>query len=380
MKLTQFSGINNVSPPERHAAGELALAYNVDIDATKALVTRRGRTLRHADCAHSLYEAPFGLIGVVGNDLVRFAADGTVAATIYFALGPNRVWFAPVPGGRVAFSNGLIHGLSAGAAATEWGVAAPLLPAGAVVVGETPYWLTMLRLADGMESEPLYCGPTLIGATMRGLPERDGFSVNVYYALHGEVGFYAGTAASEQFTFTGQNDDLVLPCQTEHMRPPPVGRCLSAWGARTLIAVGSVLYATSPYQFEQVDMRRDFLQLDHEITFVHGVNAGIWVGTTHALLFLRGPSFDQVGHEIVRSGPVVLGSGTPADFTLFAADARPDGALDGAMCISDGEVVACGSTGAARVFAAGRYRTAFTEVVATTRVRDGVLQYLASSV
>lgn len=378
MKLASFVGINNVSPAERHVDGELATANNVDIDATKALVTRRGRTLRYADCAHSLYQAPFGLLGVVENDLVRFNDAGAVAATIYFSLGPARVWFAPLPDGRVAFSNGLIHGLTDGGASTEWGVPAPT-NAGAVVVGETPYWLTFVRVADGLESAPLYCGPTMIGSTMNGLPERDGYAVNVYYAVDGIAGFYAGTAADPSFKFTGDNDDLVLPCQTEHMVPPPVGRCLSAWGARMLIAVDNVLWATSPYQREQVDARRDFLQLDDAITFVHGVDAGIWIGTTRALLFLRGQTLDQVGLEVVRSGTVVLGSGALADFTLFPADARPGGALDGAMCISDGEIVACGSSGVARVFAAGQYKADVDEVVATTRVREGVLQYLASS-
>jgi hypothetical protein len=351
----------------------------VDIDATRALVTRRGRTLRLAECAHSLYEAPFGLLGVIENDLVLFDAVGAVAATIYFSLGPGRVWYETLPDGRVAFSNELITGLTDGGPAAVWGAAAPT-EAGAAVVGETPYWLTFARLSDGLESAPLYCGPTLVGAPLTGLPEREGHALNVYYALDGLVGFYAGTAAADSFIFTGQNDDLVLPCQTEHMTPPPVGRCLSAWGARMLIAVGTVLWATSPFQFEQVDARRDFLQLGETITFVHGVNAGIWVGTTQRLLFLRGSALDSLALEDVRSGPVALGSGTPADFTLFAPDARPGGALDGAMCISNGEIVACGSSGVAVVYGAGRYKTAFTEVVATTRVRDGVVQYLASSV
>jgi hypothetical protein len=378
MKLASFIGINNVSPPERHAAGELATAVNVDIDASKALVSRRGRTLRYADCAHSLYRAGFGLLGVVENDLVRFAADGSLAATVYFALGPSRVWFATLPDGRVAFSNGLIHGLTDGGPAVEWGVPVPTHP-GVVVAGQTPYWLTFLRLADRLESAPLYCGTTLIGSVLQGLPEREGYAINVYYAPDGIAGFYAGTAADDSFHFQGENDDLVLPCQTEHLAPPPVGRCLSAWGARMLIAVGSVLWATTPFQFEQVDARRDFLQLDGDITFVHGVDAGIWIGTTEALLFLRGASLDLVALEVVRSGPVVLGSGAPADFTLFPADARPGGALSGAMCLSDGEIVACGSSGVARVFAEGQYKAGFTEVVATTRVRDGVLQYVASA-
>ena len=110
---------------------------------------------------------------------------------------------------------------------------------------------------------------------------------------------------------------------------------------------------------------------------MHGVDAGFWVGTDAALIFMRGITFDQLRQDKVREAPVVLGSGTPADFTLMP-EARP-GSLTGAFCVCGNEIVACGSGGAAVPLAAGRYKVpAMTSCWATTRVRDGVLQYLVS--
>jgi ADP-ribose pyrophosphatase YjhB (NUDIX family) len=96
----QFLGINNVEDPTRVKPGEMLVASNVDIAGT--LLSRRGRTRLKAGAAHSLYEAPFGLLAVVDNDLLLLAADGTEVRTVYETIGYTRVWYADLPDGRVA--------------------------------------------------------------------------------------------------------------------------------------------------------------------------------------------------------------------------------------------------------------------------------------
>lgn len=377
--VTSFVGINNVTNTTRLKTGELTVALNVDLDATGAIVTRRGRTLLRAGKVSSLWRSRFGLLCVLDTDFGLMSDDGLTFTPLFFGLGcDDRVWYTTRPDGKVVFSNGYITGLTDGVAVYPWGVPMPI-ERGDSVAGETPYWLTYIRQSDKIESAPLYCPPTLIGAPLTGLPVRSGFDIGVYYALDGVVGFYAGSTSTDSFVFTGEASQLINPCQTEHLQPMPAGTCLSNWGARTLVAVGNVLWATSPYRREQRDVRRDFIQLPDPITFVYGVDEGIWLGTTTELLFLRGKGLDQLKQDRMRAGPVVLGSGVPANFTLIPPDKRPGGALGGAFCISDGEIVACSNSGEVAVYAAGQYKSNFTEVVATTRVRDGVLQYLASA-
>jgi hypothetical protein len=379
--IEQFIGINNVSAPFRHRPGELTEALNIDVDATRALVSRRGRARIRAGQAHSPYRAPFGLLCVLDMDLGLLSDDGVTFTPLYFALGcDDRVWYATLPNGLVAFSNGYITGLTDGASVRAWGVPTPLTPAGNAVEGPTPYWLTYVRQSDGLEGGPIYCAPTVVGAPLEGLPVRAGYDIAVYYAVDGMTGFYAGQTATDAFTFGGEPKDLINPCRTMDLAPMPAGRCLAVWQSRALVAQGRVLWATTPFMhgFEMRNVARDFVQMPDDITFVHGVDAGLWVGTTAELVLLRGEAFGDLKVVSRRAGGVVLGSGTEVDFTLMAPDARPGGALRGAMCISGGEIVGCGSGGELQVYAAGQYKTTMTEAFATTRVRDGVMQYVVS--
>lgn len=378
-----FVGINNVAAPERHAPGELQAAINVDLDSTRALVTRRGRVpvTGGAGDVRNLWQAPGGLLMLLDGYVQSLPLAGGVPVKLSPNLGCNdRIWFTLHPDGRVAWSNGLINGLIEAdlQSSREWGVAPPTV-AGDAPDGDTPYWLTWIRLSDRLESAPMYCGPTTVGAPITGLEVRDGYATGVYYALDGLTGFYAGVTLTDSFQFTEAHDKLVQPCVTEHRMPPPPGICLTSWGARTLMTVDNVIFATTPFQRESFDPRRDFIQVPDRVTWLHGVDAGFWIGTKRELLFMQGTSLDQLRKATVRDKPVLLGSGVPADFTLMDPAARPGGALDGAFCVCGDEIVACGSTGAVQVYAAGRYKVpAMNSCWATTRVRDGVLQYLVS--
>lgn len=381
--IEAFVGINNVAAPERHEPGELQAAINVDLDSTRALVTRRGRVLvtGGAGDVRNLWQAPGGLLMLLDGYVQSLPLAGGVPVKLSPNLGCNdRIWFTLHPDGRVAWSNGLINGLIAAdlQSSGPWGIAPPV-EAGDAPVGETPYWLTWIRLSDRLESAPLYCGPTTRGQPITGLSVRDGYATGVYYALDGETGFYAGVTMTDTFTEDDPTAALTQPCETEDRFPPPPGICLTTWGARTLMAVDNVLVATSPYSREQHNPERDILQFPDRITWLHGVDGGFWIGTEAALLFMRGVTFDQLRLDVVRNAPVAMGSGTPADFALMPAEARP-GSMHGAFCICGNEILACGSGGAAVAYAAGRYKVpTMTGCWATTRVRDGVLQYLVSS-
>lgn len=369
----QFLGINNVEDPTRLEPGEMAAAMNVDIDGT--LISRRGRALRKAGGAHSLYEAPFGLLAVVDNDLLLLAADGTELRTVYETIGYTRVWYADLPDGRVAFSNGLISGLATASETTPWGLPIPLDP-GVGIPGDTPYMVTYQRSSDGRESAPTY-GTVSIDTTQAiiGLPALAGYVINVYLAPYGEAMFLAGSTATDTWTPTG--DALGPQFVGGVVDVPPVGTILAPWHGRMLIADGTTLWATRPLQPDLCDRTRDFVQFEHPITLLYGTGSGLFVGTTQALHFLAG---GDIGTEMqlrtITRAPVTKGSAVEIDTAHLKAEVRPGGRA--AMCIVDGVLTLIFGDGQAAPLTANRYRRELGEVWATTRMRDGTLQYLAS--
>ena len=76
--MKQFLGINNVADPTRLKDGELLTAVNVDIGSTGDLSSRKGSTTLRAGAAHSVYEAPFGLLAVIDSDLVLLDTAGAL--------------------------------------------------------------------------------------------------------------------------------------------------------------------------------------------------------------------------------------------------------------------------------------------------------------
>ena len=368
----QFLGVNNVEDPTRLKPGEMLVASNVDIAGT--LLSRRGRALRKAGAAHSLHQAPFGLLAVVDNDLLLLDDDGTVLRLVYDTIGYTRVWYTELADGRVAFANGLISGLTTASATTAWGLPAPP-DAGVGIAGDTPYMVTFVRSSDGRESAPTY-GTMSIDPTqwIIGLPTASGYALNVYLAPYGEAMFLAGSTATDTWAPTG--DPLGPQFVGGVVDVPPVGTLLATWHARTLIVDGSTLWATRPFQPDLCDRTRDFVQMPAPITLVYGTGSGLFVGTTKALHFLAGTDFGELQMRTVTRGPVTKGSAVEIDTAYLPAEMRTGGR--GALAIVDSVLVLLTGDGQAVPLTANRYRREVEEVWATTRLRDGTLQYLAS--
>ena len=377
MKVTGFRGINNVADPARLAPGEMTAATNLDVGARGILLSRRGRELLVSGAASSVFESPFGIFALVGNDLELYAADGTPLRTVYETLGYTRVWYALLPDGRVAFSNGLIQGLSSAIETTTWGIERPP-DAGTGAPGDTPYQITYVRNSTGLEGPPTYGDPIDPAGSVVGLPVRAGHSINVYFAPHGETAFLAGNAVGDTFQWNGSQ---LGPARTGlGLDMPPVGSLLHTWRSRVLIADGPTIWATRPLQPELCDLTRDFIQMPDPVTLLYGNNDGLFVGTTAGLYFLEGTAFEQFKLQQLAAGRVVLGSGVEANLAYLNEKVRPNGAPQGALCLLDGAVHVLFGAGGVIGLTTTTYRTTAVEVHATVRLRDGVLHYLAAPV
>lgn len=385
LKLQNWSGINNVLPPERLGEKDLVVAMNVDIGLSGEVSRRGGYDVAAEGCHKNVWQAKGFMLATTEGALVAISPGGA-EAVLHPALGGARVWYCNFPDGRTAFSNGAIRGITDGATTTEWGVPVPnsvgaLSPvAGALGPGEYRYVITYVRLTDGLEGGGEWSLPVQLdqgGLLLMNLPQRAGFKINVYLTgANGTSAHLAGDTLTSSFSYLGANDALVVPYATDNMRPAPAGRCLAFWRGRALVAQGKVLCASRPHGWETFDPLRDFKQFTDDITLVVPVTDGIYVGTRSELAFLSGTEFDKLTYELSIDGPVVLGSGAPVpgDKIVLGKDREQGSAM---LCIAAGMIVAGFDGGQVTRLTAGRYSTEATEVAATFREVDGVPQYIA---
>ena len=385
LTFEKFSGINNVIPPQRIGDGELVAATNADVGLSGELRRRAGYAEQEPGCHKNVHQAKGFLLATRdGGELV--AIDGATTTSLHPALGVARVWYCNLPDGRTAFSNGSITGVADGVSMTGWGMPVPenigaLTPvAGELDPGDYQYQITYVRLSDGLEGGAAFSNPAAVpdgGVLLTGLPQRDGYKINVYLTgANGENAYLAGSTAGSSFSYLGKNDALVLPCKTGNLGPAPVGTVLAFWRSRVLVAVGNVLYASLPNQWELFDQRRDFKQFSAPITLIQPVDDGVYVGTDDELVFLSGDRFDGLAYRQVVSGRVALGSGVCVRGERLK---QGDGVGQGSamICIADGRIVAGFNGGGIVRMTEGRYATGAGEVAATFREADGVPQYIA---
>lgn len=375
MKIREFTGINNVSDEMKLAPGELVSAVNVDVWSRGNLRRRRGRTLLTAGDVRDVFVAPFGVLACVGPDLVLFDAAGSLLRTVYASIGYTRVWFVTLNDGRVAFSNGLITGIASLTTTAPWGVPTPPDAGDAVVGVGTTYAITYVRDSDKLEGPVRYgyeIDPTQGGIV--NLPVLAEHSINVYLGPHGSDLFLAGNTTTDTFMPGGQLGASFLGAG---IVAPPAGTSLYSWNSRILIADGKTLWATKPFQPESLDATKDFIQLPSEITTLYGTGSGLFVGTADELYYFTGTVWQDMKAQTIASGYVARGSMVEVSLNYLHKSVRPNGIQQGALCLIDGAVFLIFGDGQVHGLTSGRYKTAATEVYATTRLHEGVLQYIA---
>ena len=384
LTFEKFSGINNVQPEHRLGGPDLTVALDVDIGLTGEITRRSGFAVVSGTCHKNLHQAQGYMLATVNGDLSAIHPDGT-SHVVAQSLGVERVWYCNLPDGRTTFSNGLIHGVTDGLTGFDRSVpapdslGAPGMAFGALYPGQYRYHLTHVRLADRLEGPATSSEPITIsqgGLHLGGLPQIDGYAVNVYLSgQDGEGAYLAGSATGAEFDYTGNNAALVLPCRTLGAQPFPVGTITAFWRGRVLVAQGDVLWASRSAMPHLSDWR-DFKPMGAAITAIQPVDDGVYVGTASDLIFLSGTTWDQLAFVPTRRGPVVPGSGVSAPGDRIKLG---DGVGNGTamLCIAGGEIVAGFNGGQTTSLTGGRYRTTATEVCATFREVDGIPQYLA---
>ncbi len=107
---------------------------------------------------------------------------------------------------------------------------------------------------------------------------------------------------------------------TQYLRAMPPGEILRRWRGYLLVARGRHLYLSQPMRYGLYSPRHGFVQFPERITFVEGVEGGVFVGQQTGVVFLDGSKPGDWSHRDTGGDPPFPGSSVLADASMFGAD------------------------------------------------------------
>lgn len=291
MEIKGFKGLRNTTSPERFKPGDLAVAYDVNIDNTGKIASRKGLTLKNPTALHSLYSSHSITIAVAGQSLVSIGSDFSL--TTLKTLTSTRPLSVDTVIDTIYYSNGVDSGRIRGSTVSSWGVTPPIgQPAasstyGVLPAGKYQYALTFLR--GDYES-----GTGLTGTI--DLPSGGGISFsNIEVSTNPEVTdkvLYISGANGEQvykavvlpnaqttYVYAAAGLDLTIPLITQFKSGPPPGYIVRTYNGRMYVVTGDAVYYSDPYSLELFDLGSGFLRFPGQVALFEPVNDGIYVAT-----------------------------------------------------------------------------------------------------
>jgi len=298
----KFTGLRNNVPADRFELTDLVSALNVDVDDSARLTRRYGHsTAVLAGSYKSLWSGAGVTLVVKGETQLVRVHPGLTEQVLRTGLSAGvRMSYAAV-GDRAYYSNDIQSGVIDKGVNRTWGMAPPASLAVAVVNGVLEagrYQVAMTYLRnDGQESGCV--GPGLAELPTSGgllldlgvAPDDATIQYKIIYLskCNGETLYRVGAVAPSETTFTYLVDQpMEVPLATGHLRPPPAGHLVSAFGgARTLVAKGSRVYYSEPFAPELFDLRKHY-QLEDRLTLLVGMDDGAYVSTVNGVSWLAG--------------------------------------------------------------------------------------------
>lgn len=353
MPIFPLAGVNNVARDDDMVrAGDVPArfvrdAVNVDIHRDGRLSVRRGFAKVSDLPLRDVWQSPLhgDVFAACGGQWGRLERGTWSFAPLLAGIGVGRVYHAVV-NNRVMMSCDAGLFVFDGVAVRRLTVDTPppplLLPAaGAMVSGAYAAAVSWLR-DDGVESAlsdavrldvadgglsvlvPV-CGDSAVVGVRVYLSKPDGG------VLH-RVGDFAPDVGQVDFVSPPQ---WGVAEDKRWLSPMPQGAFLQLWRGRLWTVRGNVLYYSQPLAWHLHDARYDFIQLPQRVSFLAGVDGGLWVGQSDHVVFLAGDSPDNLipVRHAVRS-PV---AGSAA--TLPAQDGSRFGGGQAVLWLADNGLV-----------------------------------------
>ena len=240
VEFRKFAGIKNTVERERLGPDELEIAINVDLDDVGELHRRQGSQLVASGNWSSLFNSDLGKVygvrnGVLGRVLPNFN-------------------FLEMQAGFTAFD-----------------------PLATVQVGSNIYWSCRTQ-AGVIDVQNDTSGPWL-GPSIPPPYIPDPLDPNALPLPSLPMGTWWWSPVV--------NPQPTLPAvRGKILGPPPFASALAYFNGRIWLAQGKTLWHTELYLYNYVNMTRNFMQFEHEITMLGSVTDGVYVGTKEGVWFL----------------------------------------------------------------------------------------------
>lgn len=340
MDISRFSGLRNTTSPERFKVGELAEAFDIDIDNTGRPLSRIGVTKVNATPAHSLFANHRVAMCVNGTTLSAIEANASL--TPIQTLSTSNYLSAETVNDFVYYTNGVDTGRLIGRTPGCWGVPVPVgQPVTSQLRGQLPpgrysYAVTFIRGSDGHESGTGIAGQidvTLggIGFTNIEVSTCAEVSSKIIYlsTANGETMYRAAVIPNTQtiYAYTSDGTDLTIPLVTQFAGPPPAGSLVRTYNGILYVVVGDTVYYSDPYNFDLFRLDTNFLRFPGRVVMFEACNDGIYVGTPDAggddvestgyIWFLAGGRPDQMKSTQLFDYGVIANSAVKTDAAYF---------------------------------------------------------------
>ncbi|WP_286713037.1 hypothetical protein [Acinetobacter sp. UBA2581] len=329
MKLLPIVGIDNTSHDDALTVGGQSPAYfmrdiiNFDIsDRGSAELRKSGRKV--SDRVYTkLWQSPlhkdvFGMdhVGMLYKvDPISFSGTelGQVGHDANFEVVNNLVYIAGSLG-IFTFNGAVLNKITLDAP----GYPFLMKDAGSLSAGQ--YGVAISYLSGDIESELSRTefisveGDAGIRVTVPLIKGEGITGVNVYITSSNGTELYLyGRYAADAVEVNITAESSGRPANFQHLSKMPSGQFLTQWQGRLVTADKNMLHFSQSMTYHLTDARYDYVRLPQRISFVVGVEGGLWVGQVDKVVFLRGTSPDNFTFEVKTAQAPIKGTAITLD-------------------------------------------------------------------
>jgi len=313
--LSGFSGLNNVSRPERTDPKYLKEALNIDIDKTGGIQKRLGYSLLESGSFHSLWSEGVNSFAVKDDNLVRINPDLTTTllkSGIYSKLSFDE------RDGLVYFTGETANGVIDGNSVIPWGIEEPnpkptlSVTGGGLSAGVYQVAMTYIR-SNGLESGSSVAQQLLVGdmagIALTNLPvssDPEVVNIRIYVSTaDGEVLYlYRDLPNGTTSTIITSVSSAMMPLPSFNRHVAPKGSIVKIYHQRAFVADSNILWYSDPFSYNWFDYHKSYFVFPAPIRALMPVEGGLWVAADK-LYYLIGKDAESMRMEMKEPVEVV---------------------------------------------------------------------------
>ena len=175
-------------------------------------------------------------------------------------------------------------------------------------------------------------------------------------------------------------DEFLGPVGGKMLQSPPLFTDIEHYKGRIYGAAGRYLWGTELYLYDYVDLNRNFIPFEAEITAVGSTTDGLYVGTTKQLMFLEGTLSEGFKITEIASSPVLRGSMITLPNSKVHPQAMDQPVADGDALLIMTQVGICAATPGGNIYNLTQDRMVFpaaAQAATMWREDQGINSYVA---